>query len=78
MKTVPCPKCGRQLAPDGELTILDHSFPVYTCEECVVRGDFLGEPLDLDLNLTFCINAEGRPFDPATGEEFNFPQPPPL
>jgi hypothetical protein len=78
MKTVPCPKCGRSLAPAGELTVLDSTFPVYTCDECVFRGDFLGQPLDMDLPLTFCINSAGRPFDPATGEEFNFPPPSPL
>ena len=55
------------LVPSGELRVVDHVIPVYQCDDCLVPGELFGEPLDMDLNLTFYFNTDGRPIDPATG-----------
>lgn len=68
---MPCPKCGRLLVPSGELTIGDAVLPVYQCDECLLTRDVMGRPFELA--LTFTLDANGRPADPATGEPFSFP-----
>jgi len=62
--TVPCPKCGRPLAPAGELTVGDRIFPSYQCDECLMQVEMFGTRQEVA--LTFCVDAQGRPFDPAT------------
>ena len=64
-KPVPCPKCGRVLKPAGEVTV-EHlgaaeTLPVYQCDECLVKGRLFG----LDTALTFCVDGDGRAFNPA-------------
>lgn len=60
---VPCPKCNRSLAAEGEATVDDQAMPVYSCDECVMTADFCGEKMELP--LTFAVDAAGRKFDPA-------------
>jgi len=69
--TVACPKCGRPLAPSGELSAGDASAAVYQCEECTMTGDLLGE--SIEVALTFVLDAAGRPIDSATGDRLHFP-----
>jgi hypothetical protein len=42
------------------------SVPVYQCDECIVEVDFMGEKMELD--LTFAVGPDGKPFDPADPE----------
>jgi hypothetical protein len=60
---VACPKCGRTLAADGEITFAGVVLPVYCCPECVTRTDFMGERMELP--LMFIIGPDGRAYDPA-------------
>lgn len=60
---VPCPKCGRSLPADGEITFEGATFPSYCCPECVVRREFMGEMMEFP--LMFIIGPDGEPFDPA-------------
>jgi hypothetical protein len=60
---VKCPKCGRQLAAEGELSFGGAALPVYSCPECVTRTVFPGERMELP--LTFVIGPDGRAYDPA-------------
>lgn len=60
---VACPKCGRKLPP-ADVQTSDGGFPVYTCDECVMVVDFMGEKMELP--LTFSLNEKGEPFDPAS------------
>lgn len=64
MNPFPCPHCGRSLEQTGTVTSEGRTRPVYQCDDCIVRADFGGEPFEL--NLTFCLDERGRPFDPAT------------
>ena len=65
--TVNCPKCRRPLRPDCHLLIDGVAVPVYVCPECLTRGSFLGQPVDMP--LTFVLNAAGRPVDPADPDQ---------
>ena len=60
----PCPKCGRLLQKSGEVSIEDAAFPVFQCDECIVQAEMFGEPFEVA--LTFAVDADGKPFDPAT------------
>ena len=60
---IPCPKCGRALSADGEISFGSAATAVYSCPECVTRTDFLGEKMELP--LTFIIGPDGKPCDPA-------------
>lgn len=40
------------------------TWPVFQCDECIVKTKWMGA--DVELALTFCVNAAGEPFDPAT------------
>jgi hypothetical protein len=66
-KPFPCPKCGRLLQPAGEITFAGQTLPTYQCDECLVTKKIFGEPVEMA--LTFCIGADGKPFDPAEDEE---------
>ena len=70
--TVPCPKCGRQLASSGTLTVLDREFPIYQCDECLQVREALG--IKLEGALTFAVNEAGQAFDPADPDTPLFPQ----
>jgi endogenous inhibitor of DNA gyrase (YacG/DUF329 family) len=61
--TVSCPKCGRQLPADGEVSFGGSTLPVYSCPECVTRTTFMGERMELP--LTFLIGPDGKAYDPA-------------
>jgi ribosomal protein S27E len=61
--TVACPKCGRQLAAGGVLSIGGVEAPVYQCDECLVTTQVFGEPTEVA--LMFCIDKNGRAIDPA-------------
>jgi hypothetical protein len=61
--SVNCPKCGRVLAADGEITFNGASIPIYQCPECITRTTFAGETVELP--LTFIIGPDGKPMDPA-------------
>jgi hypothetical protein len=63
METIKCPKCGRPLQAEGEAFVDDERFPVFSCPECIMNVSMFGKPVALP--LTFCLDAEGRPFDPA-------------
>jgi hypothetical protein len=60
----PCPKCGRKLQRSGEVEVEDATFPVFQCDECIVQVEMYGEPFESA--LTFAVDAEGKPFDPAS------------
>ena len=67
--TYPCPKCGRMLRPEGEVTISATTdarppLPVYSCDECIMVSKVFDE--EMELPLSFCVDKEGRPFDPAS------------
>lgn len=64
MNPVPCPRCGRQLEQTGTVTCEGDETPVYQCDDCIVRVNFGGKTMDG--NLTFCLDKQGRPFDPAS------------
>ena len=66
---VPCPKCSRQLAPAGVITFEDREIPTYQCDECLRTVEMFGEPVEIA--LTFCVDADGKPFDPADDAAFN-------
>ncbi|CAN5512153.1 hypothetical protein BH10PLA1_BH10PLA1_18590 [soil metagenome] len=53
---IPCPKCGRQLPADGEVSFGGAVIPVYQCPECITRTTFCGEPMEMA--LTFIIGPE--------------------
>ncbi len=68
MKTRPCPKCGRQLAPMGVVSVSGGpELPVYQCDECLVMGDALG--VKMELALTFCVAENGRVFNPSAPDD---------
>ena len=60
----PCPKCGRRLERSGEIQFDGIAYPVFQCDECLVETEMFGEPIEVA--LTFAVNEDGRPFDPAT------------
>jgi hypothetical protein len=60
---VTCPKCNRSLAADGEASLGDVVYPVYSCDECLMDADFGGETMELP--LTFAVDEKGRKLDPA-------------
>jgi endogenous inhibitor of DNA gyrase (YacG/DUF329 family) len=62
-KSVPCPKCGRNLLQSGEVVVGDETLPTFQCDECVKVVDFLGQKMELA--LTFALDKDGKPFDPA-------------
>lgn len=62
---VHCPRCGRSLEASGVVTTDGRSFPVYQCDDCVVNAATDGgEPIPAA--LTFCVDENGKAFDPAT------------
>lgn len=65
MNPVPCPKCGRTLQQSGVLTVGNVELPTYQCDECIVPID-LGAGESIDGALTFCVDPDGNPFDPAS------------
>ncbi|MCI0703584.1 MAG: hypothetical protein L0241_21090 [Planctomycetia bacterium] len=67
-KTVPCPKCGRQLTASGVVSIEDGpELPVYQCDECLVTRNAFGTLMEVA--LTFCVDENGRAFDPAAPDD---------
>ena len=62
--TFPCPKCNRTLTRSGAVEIEGATFPVFQCDECVAEVEMFGEPVEAA--LTFAVDAQGQPFDPAT------------
>jgi hypothetical protein len=64
--TFPCPKCNRVLNRSGEVEIEGTDFPVFQCDECIVQTQMFGEPFETA--LTFAVDAEGKPFDPASDD----------
>jgi hypothetical protein len=60
---VECPKCGRLLPPDGEVTFRGAVIPTYCCPECVTRTTLMGESMELP--LIFILGPDGRAFEPA-------------
>jgi hypothetical protein len=60
----PCPKCGRLLPQSGDTTVEDQTFPVFQCDECLTTVDIGGAPFEIA--LTFALDDQGRPFDPAS------------
>jgi hypothetical protein len=69
-KSVPCPKCGRMLKPSGELNVAGVTMLTYQCDECLRTIDFCGEKTEVA--LTFAVDKDDHPFDPASGERFRF------
>lgn len=64
MDRFPCPKCNRLLTRSGEAEVEGAVFPVFQCDECIVETKMFGEPVEVA--LTFAVDEEGKPFDPAT------------
>ena len=63
----PCPKCGRQLAPMGVVSVSDNDeLPVYQCDECLVMAEALG--VKAEVSLTFVVR-DGRAYNPAAPDE---------
>ncbi len=65
-QTFPCPKCGRRLRASGVLTVGTARLPTFACDECIMTVEFAGERMELP--LTFALDADGQPFDPADPE----------
>jgi len=63
MRTHPCPKCSRPIEQSGEATVAGETLPVFQCDRCIV--DFLG----MQVPFTFCVDAQGRAFDPAEPDD---------
>ena len=65
-----CPKCGRDLACAGVLTVhLEHEdreVPTYQCDECLMTIDLGGTAMEVA--LTFAVDKNGQAFDPADPE----------
>jgi hypothetical protein len=61
--TTDCPKCGRSLAPLGEVTFHNQPMPLYGCPECITRRRVKGKVVELP--LTFLLTPHGHPIDPA-------------
>ena len=62
-RPVPCPKCHRLLQPAGVITFQGAEFPTYQCDECLKTVKLYGE--SIEVALTFAVDAQGNPFDPA-------------
>ena len=61
-QSVPCPKCGRALFPDGVLEVGGVSVPLFQCDDCLVEREFCGSMIKS--LLTFVLDPDGRPYDP--------------
>ncbi len=59
-----CPKCDRQLPPSGEVCFDGVTFPVYSCDECLMTVEMFGT--EQEIALTFVLDADGNPCDPAS------------
>ena len=59
-----CPRCGRLLLQSGEAVVEDFRLPVFQCDECRVEVDLAGDKAEAA--LTFTLDEDGRPFDPAS------------
>ena len=60
--SVNCPKCGRLVAPQGEVTVRGAVLPLYCCPECLTRRTFMGD--FMETGLVFLVGPDGKPFDP--------------
>jgi hypothetical protein len=54
------------LTRSGEVEIEGTTFPVFQCDECIVEAEMFGEPFETA--LTFAVDANGQPFDPASDD----------
>ena len=61
--TFPCPKCNRTLTRSGAVEIEGATFPVFQCDECLVKDARFG---DMEFAYTFALGPDGEPFDPAS------------
>lgn len=59
-----CPRCGESLEAAGVVECEGEELPVYQCETCIVAVEFGGACMKG--NLTFCVDKNGKAFDPAT------------
>lgn len=66
-----CPKCNRQLAAAGEVTVPEGGppLPVFQCGECIDTWTIDGETFEHA--LTFAVDAAGRVVSPDTLEPLN-------
>lgn len=64
MRKFPCPKCGRPIQQSGAVSVGQDVFPVFQCDECLVSTNMMGA--DVEVALTFAVDATGKAFDPAT------------
>jgi hypothetical protein len=62
----PCPKCTRKLFPSGTIHFQGQELLTYQCDECISQVEMFGEAMELP--LTFCVDAQGRAFDPASND----------
>lgn len=52
--------------PEGIVTMDDgQELLSYQCDECLQSVKMFGEPVEVA--LTFCVGADGKPFDPTEG-----------
>lgn len=61
-KTAICPRCGVEIQSSGEVSFDGKIIPVFQCEKCLAPGVVLD--IHLDLPFTFCLDADGRAFEP--------------
>jgi hypothetical protein len=62
--TFPRPKCGRKLQRSGDVEVEDATFPGFQCDEYIGTWKVEGE--NFETAFTFAVDAEGKPFDPAS------------
>lgn len=59
-----CPSCSRLLDACGAVSVDGgEEMPVFQCDDCVKPVVLFGE--SIELALTFYVNAQGQPVDPA-------------
>jgi hypothetical protein len=64
-----CPKCAGPVSITGTATLDGQELDVYQCDDCTVPWTV--GTLTTDVALTFAVDADGRFYDPTSGERLN-------
>ena len=60
-----CPKCAAELQLSGVVSTFGVEMPVFQCDTCVVKREFFGPGTgEVEMALTFAVNAAGQPVSP--------------
>ncbi len=51
------------LPKSGEVEVAGQTYPVFQCDDCIVKVEMYGQPFEVA--LTFAVDGAGTPFDPA-------------